>query len=322
MSVYKEPTADWQGFWQCIGDDEQEARLWSTGLHLADDDDPTWLYWGADRQFWILVLRNPTIEHLCLGQSLCTISPLVSEEFVYHVLATLPRLKCLDSQFMKLDLQTVLECTSTTHSSNSNRSLFYYDNNPRSVHLDRDFAHLTSLALRGGFVKPTDILMLLKRLVDLNQLTVGKINLDDGTQQLFVDTDDNYEERTRKFPLSGLHLVDFSGFTDGFMAVREAITKQLIPRLPFLTELSAEVLTPEMARALASQCRQFRSFRINCNNEVIDRKVALDTDLNVVNILLESCPNLTTVDAIQYRIDAKSLLKHPWVCEETLETFR
>ncbi|KAK3808882.1 MAG: hypothetical protein J3R72DRAFT_499264 [Linnemannia gamsii] len=323
MNIYEEPTADWQGFWQCIDDDEQEARLWSTGLRLADDDVPTWLYWAAARRFWILVLRNPTIEYLRLSRILCTISPLVSEKFVYHVLATLPRLKCLDSHFMALDLQTVLECTSTTHSGNSNRGLFYHDNKPRSLRLDRDFAHMTSLAVRGGFVKPTDILMLLKRLVNLNQLTVGKINLDDGTQQLFVDTDDNYEERTRKFPLSGLHLVDFSEVTDGFMAVREAITKRLIPRLPFLTEISDEVLMPEMVRALASQCRQLRSFRKNCNHDGIYREAdALDTKLNVVNILLESCPNLTTIDAIQHRIDANYLLKHPWVCEGTLETFR
>ncbi|KAG0366867.1 hypothetical protein BGX24_003507 [Mortierella sp. AD032] len=136
--------------------------------------------------------------------------------------------------------------------------------------------------------------MLLKRLVDLNQLAVGKINLDDGMQQLFVDMDDNYEERTGKFPLSGLHLVDFSGVTDGFMAVRKAITKQLIPRLPFLAELSDEVLMPEMVRALASQCRQLRSFRKNCNHEGIYCEAdALDTNLNVVNILLESCPDLS-----------------------------
>ncbi|KAK3808891.1 MAG: hypothetical protein J3R72DRAFT_428345 [Linnemannia gamsii] len=271
----REPTADWQGFWQCIDDDEQEARLWSTGLHLADDDVPTWLYWAAARRFWILVLRNPTIEYLRLSRSLCTISPLVSEEFVYHVLATLPRLKCLDSHFMALDLQTVLECTSTTHSGNSNRGLFYHDNKPRSLRLDRDFAHMTSLAVRGGFVKPTDILMLLKRLVNLNQLTVGKINLDDGTQQLFVDTDDNYEERTRKFPLSGLHLVDFSEVTDGFMAVREAITKRLIPRLPFLTEISDEVLMPEMIvmdRMTPDDCRAMSLEQGDSNRSIAEEK--------------------------------------------------
>ncbi|KAG0248910.1 hypothetical protein BGZ95_007791, partial [Linnemannia exigua] len=327
INTYKEPTADWQGFWQCIDDDEEEARLWSTSLHRAEGGDPTWLYWGVALRFWILVLRNPTIEHFCLGRSLHTFSPFVSQGFVYHVLTTLSRLKCLDNQFMALDLQTVLDCTSTTHSDGSNnRSLFYHVGQPTNLHLDKDFTHITSLAVRGAIVKPTDILMFLKRLVNLDQLTVGLIRQGDDMQHLFVDTDDNYEERSRKFPLSGLHLVDFSGRTNEFMAIREAIAIQLIPRLPSLTELSAEVLMPEMARVLASQCKQFRSFRQNSNFEGIAREggqyLHVNTDLNAVSILLESCPNLTTIDAIEHRIDANYLLEHPWVCEETLETFR
>ncbi|KAF9118664.1 hypothetical protein BGW39_000966 [Mortierella sp. 14UC] len=322
MNNYADPTADWQGFWQCVNDDEKEARLWAVNSHLAYDD-PAWLYWGVARRFWVLVLRNPTIEHFCLGRSLMTFSPLVSQEFVYHVLKTLPRLKFIDNQFMELDFQIVLERTSTTHGGSSNRSLFYHNSVPGHLQLDKDFAHLTSLVIRGISVKSMDILMFLKRLVNLNQLTVWRINSDGDSRPPFLDTDDNYEERSRKFPLTGLHLVDLERTSANFMLISEAIAQQLIPRLPFLTELNAEVLTQEMARALASHCRQFQSFRQKSNRKCIHQEDGdgIKTELNVVGILLESCPNLTTIDAIQCRIDAAHLLEHPWVCEETLETF-
>ncbi|KAG0253450.1 hypothetical protein BGZ95_006318, partial [Linnemannia exigua] len=99
---------------------------------------------------------------------------------------------------------------------------------------------------------------------------------------------------------------------------------RLIPRLPALTELTMEMMTPEIAKALVNHCGQFRAFRYGGRDENISRDTmaSVDYDLNIISILLESCPNLTTIDAIQHSIDANYLLEHPWVCEETLETFR
>ena len=92
--------------------------------------------------------------------------------------------------------------------------------------------------------------------------------------------------------------------------------------MPLLTQLATEVLTPEMARALAIHCKQFRVFRQGGDDECINENHTVKTELNVVSTLLESCPNLTTIDAIQHRIDATYLAEHPWACEATLETFR
>ncbi|KAF9117014.1 hypothetical protein BGX30_005742 [Mortierella sp. GBA39] len=316
------PTADWPGFWRRIDDEDEEARLWSTNPPRLLDEDPLWLNWGIVQRFWILVLRNPTLEHLSLGRSLKPLAPFISLELVYYTLATLPRLKTLDNRFMELDLQTILEHTSTTHTG-GNRNLFYHMESDcgSALRLEKDFAHLTTLAIRGS-VESSYVLMFLKRLVNLDQLFLGRINLGDKGQSLFVDTDDNYEDRSRPFALSGLHLVQVGGLTAEYKPIHEAMATHLIPRLPLLTQLVTEVLTPEMGKALASHCKQFRVFRQSGDNECINEDHTVKTELNVVSILLESCPNLTTIDTIQHRIDATYLAEHPWACEGTLETFR
>ncbi|KAF8928381.1 hypothetical protein BGZ47_001680 [Haplosporangium gracile] len=319
---YTGPTADWPEFWRRIHEEDEEARLWSTNPPHLSDEDPIWINTGIAQRFWILVLRSPMIEHLSLSRGLKTLAPSISQAFVHNVLAKLPRLKTLDTRVMELDLQTVLKHTSTIRSGGS-RNLFYHMDSGcgSNLRLEKDFAHLTSLAIKGS-VESTHILMFLKRLVNLDQLFLGRINLSDEGQPLFVDTDDNYEERSRHFALSGLHLIQFGGLTTEYKPIHEAMAIYLIPRLPLLTQLATKVLTPEMARAVASHCKQFQLFRQGGDNECINEDYTVETDLNVVSILLEACPNLTTIDAIQHRIDATYLAEHPWVCEGTLETFR
>ncbi|KAF9326502.1 hypothetical protein BGZ91_001908 [Linnemannia elongata] len=319
---YTGPTADWPGFWRRIADEDDEARFWSTNSPYLLDEDPLWLNWGIVQRFWILVLRNPMLEHLSLGQGLKTLVPFTSQGLVYYILGTLSRLKTLDNRFMGLDLQKVLEHTSNIHSGR-NRNLFYFmDSGCGSVlRLEKDFAHLTTLAIKGS-VESSYVLMFLKRLANLDQLFLGRITLSDEGQSLFVDTDDSYEDKSRLFALSGLHLFLVGGPTAEYKPIHEALATHLIPRLPLLTQLTAEVLTPKMARALATHCKQFRVFRQGGDDECINENLTVKTELNVVSILLESCPNLTTIDAIQHRIDATYLAEHPWACEATLETFR
>ncbi|KAK3833311.1 MAG: hypothetical protein JOS17DRAFT_740122 [Linnemannia elongata] len=319
---YTGPTADWPGFWRRIDYEDEEARLWSMNPPHLLDENPLWINWGIIQRFWILVLRSPTLEHLSLGRGLKTLAPIISQGFVYYTLATLSRLKTLDNRFMELDLQTVLEHTSISHCG-GNRNLFYHMDSGcvSALRLEKDFAHLTTLAIKGS-VGSSYVLMFLKRLVNLDQLFLGRINLSDEGQALFIDTDDNYEDRSRPFALSGLHLIHFGGLTAEYKPIHEAMATHLIPRLPLLTQLATEVLTPEMARALAIYCKQFRVFRQGGNDECINEDHTVKTELNVVSILLESCPNLTIIDAIQHRIDATYLAEHPWACEATLETFR
>ncbi|KAG0306189.1 hypothetical protein BGZ97_000840 [Linnemannia gamsii] len=289
---YTGPTADWQGFWRNIGDEEEEARL------------------------------CPTIEHLCLGRGLKTLTPCVTPAFVYYALATLPRLKTLNNRFMELDLQRVLEHTSAIHSG-GNRNVFYHMDSGcgSNLQLDKDFAHLTTLAIKRS-VESFHVLVFLKRLINLDQLFLGQIKWSDRAQPPFADMDDSYGERSRSFTLTGLHLTQFGGLTPEYRQIQEAMAIYLIPRLPSLTELSIDVLIPEVARALASHCKQFRVFRQGGDDESLNEYCTVKTDLNVVSVLLESCPNLRILDAIQHRIDATYLAGHPWACEATLETFR
>ncbi|KAG0257689.1 hypothetical protein BGZ95_005155, partial [Linnemannia exigua] len=146
---HTEHAADCLWLWRRADVEEEEARQWSKNPHLMDEY-PAWLYWGFARRIWILVLRCSTIEHLCLGKRLRTITPSVSPEFVCAILANLPRLKTLDNRFAAIDLQMLLECTSTTRSGNCSTKLFYHsDILMVRLRLDKDFSHLTSLAIRG-----------------------------------------------------------------------------------------------------------------------------------------------------------------------------
>ncbi|KAG0285294.1 hypothetical protein BGZ96_010427 [Linnemannia gamsii] len=319
---YTGAKADWQGFWRTIDDEDEEARLQSSNPSQLSDGDPIWLNWGLTRRFWILVLRNPTIEHLLLGRGLKTLVPFVTPVFVCYALATLPRLKTLSNRFMELDFQTVLEHTSAIPSG-GNRNMFYHMDNGcgSNLQLDKNFPHLTTLAIKRS-LESSHVLMFLKRLVNLDQLFLGQISWSDRGQPPFADIDDNYEERSHSFTLTGLHLAQSGGLLAEYKPVQAAMAIHLIPRLPFLTELTTEVLIPEVAKALASHCKQLRIFRQGGDDECIGKDYQVKSDVNVVGVLLESCPNLTIIDTIQHRIDATYLAEHPWVCEATLETFR
>ncbi|KAF9093349.1 hypothetical protein BGX23_003421 [Mortierella sp. AD031] len=314
--------ADWPVFWKHVEDEENRLDRFKQESKLKE---PGWIDWNTSERFWILVLRNPLIEHLRLGRGLKTMHELVSPLLVYNVLASLPRLKSLDSRYLDLNLQTVLERTSTTHNGNvSNGIRFYHSHSGREsqLQLDRTFSYITFLSVET-LIKSSSILMLLKRLPNLDQLCLNRItSSDDDGQSLFMDMDDNHEERTRPFVLSGLHLAFFAGLGDGFKPVHEAMARHLIPRMPSLTELTTEVLIPEMAKTVGEHCKQFRAYRQGNQIESINEDYTIDTELNAVSILLESCSNLETLNAIQHRITANYLLEHPWVCEKTLKTFR
>lgn len=120
--------------------------------------------------------------------------------------------------------------------------------------------------------------------------------------------------------LRGLHLLDeFDEFDNDAIA---DIAYDILPNLPFLTELTIDAVYPSLGSALATHCQQLEVFRCSENIDSIHRdRISERAGVNAMSDLLESCPRLRVFDAITHDIISSRIIRNPWVCKD-LEVLR
>ncbi|KAG0318400.1 hypothetical protein BGZ97_003844 [Linnemannia gamsii] len=270
----------------------------------------TALYWSQQdwitfQRFWMLVHNNRmTLQRLRLDSSIGRMKG-VPEEF-YDILASCPNLRYLENNYLPLDLQHLL------------------DSVPQLVHLvdqctflnkgvlSRPMPHLRILKLMGQ-LSTNSLFHLLKYLPNLDQLFIGWEFVD------FSVPPGSILENT-KSRLQELHFISPS-----IESADDYIATALLPWLPNLKSLTLSCLGPCVASAVPLHCPSFESFNQLVLTPSIHPSYHMKTAHNTIAILLESCPNLKSVDAIQHVLHTDYLLSsttQKWSCTETLETLR
>ncbi|KAF9107260.1 hypothetical protein BGX29_006779 [Mortierella sp. GBA35] len=258
--------------------------------------------WISFQRFWMLVYNNSsTLQRLRLDCSIGRMKSLPEE--LFDLLASCRRLTHLENNYQPMDLQRLLDrMPGLLHYSDS------YSLLDMGV-LERTMPQLRSLTLWGQL--PTrSIFLFLKHLPNLEQLTVG------WKFVYFLENPGSILDYTPS-RLRGLHFRDHSIET-----ADDYIATSILPWLPNLVELTLSHLGPLTAAALPVHCRQFETFRQYILSDSIHPSYQMKTKTNVLGLLLEKCPNLKTIDAIQHILEVEYLSTSPaWICQ-SLENFR
>ncbi|KAF9123121.1 hypothetical protein BGW39_009247 [Mortierella sp. 14UC] len=272
----------------------------------------TSLYWSQQnwitfQRFWMLVHNNrETLQRLRLDVSIGRMNAL-TEEF-YDMLASCPKLTRLENSYQPLDFQHLLDRMPQLHHFVDHCTLLN-----RGV-LERSMPQIRTMRLEGHL--PTrSFFLLLKHLPNLDQFYIGWkfTNYSEKPGPIIGET------RCR---LRGLHVTSNSvehADADNFIAA------SILPCLPNLRELTLSHLGPSTAAAIPVHCRQFESFTQLVLSSSIHPLYHMKTIYNTIAILLENCPNLKTINAIQHILHVDYFTNTscpPWICATSLETLR
>ncbi|KAK3818211.1 MAG: hypothetical protein JOS17DRAFT_757368 [Linnemannia elongata] len=262
------------------------------------------LDWVTFQRFWILVYNNrATLQRLRLDSSIGRMKDL-TEEF-YDMLASCPRLTYLENCYQPLDLEHLLDRMPQLHHLVDHCAFL------NRGALSKPMPQLQTIYVKGR-LSSYSLFLLLKHLPNLDQLYIGW-NFSDFFERpgpIMGDT---------KSRLTGLHFLNYSSIT-----ADEYIATSMLPWLPNLKEITLSHLGPCTATAIPVHCRSFESFKQLLISSSIHPNYHMNTTDNTIAILLESCPNLKSIDAIQHVLQTDYLLSSPppWSCTKTLEHFR
>ncbi|KAK3848534.1 MAG: hypothetical protein J3R72DRAFT_484751 [Linnemannia gamsii] len=301
----------------CVGSDEVGELLSKAILSPVFEgvimppfkQDVEWISrrWIFTQRFWLLVLQNPQLEGLRFGHKAQIMFLKLQDAFIGRTLASLPKLTRLDNHLYSkvLSFSTVLEHLPQVQHYAS------YIHHPVVPVFDRTFPQLQTFR-SSATLYLREFFSLLSLLPNLEQLWIRSL-YGETAQSMGIITN------TATSRLLGLH------FTDASKAVAKQMEPLLadvvLPRVPRLTSLSLRALYPSTVAALARHCPRLQSFQQIYARDSIHAINSFHFEVNVVGTLLRQCPNLTTLDAINYSIEADYLLAEPWVCRD-LQTFR
>ncbi|KAF9296666.1 hypothetical protein BGZ88_012127 [Linnemannia elongata] len=260
--------------------------------------------WVTFQRFWMLVYNNrATLQRLRLDASIGQMKDL-TEEF-YDMLASCPRLTYLVNNYQPLDLEHLLDRMPQLHHLVDH---FTFLNGGA---LSKPMPQLKTLHLKGK-LSPRSLFLLLKHLHNLDQLYIGWnfVDFSERPGPIMGDT---------KSRLTGLHFMTHSSKT-----ADEYIATSILPWLPNLKELTLSHLGLSTASAIPVHCRSFESLKQLVTSSSIHPNYHMKTTDNSIAILLEFCPNLKSIDAIQHILQTDYLLSSlpSWPCAKTLEHFR
>ncbi|KAK3841591.1 MAG: hypothetical protein J3R72DRAFT_153657 [Linnemannia gamsii] len=263
--------------------------------------------WITFQRFWMLVYNNrQTLQRLRLHMSIGQMHALT--EGFYDILASCPNLTRLENKYQPLDLQRLLDKMPQLHHLDDH---FTFLN--RGV-LERSMPQIRTMRLEGHL--PTrSFFLLLKYLPNLDQLFIGW-NFTD-----FSERPGPILEETR-VNLRGLHI---TSKTVEYASADSFIAASVLPWLPNLRELTLSHLGPSTAAAIPIHCRQFESFTEVLLSSSIHPHYQMRTTHNTIAVLLENCPNLKTINAIQHilHVDYLTNMTCPtWISANSLETLR
>ncbi|KAF9924579.1 hypothetical protein FBU30_005497 [Linnemannia zychae] len=152
--------------------------------------------------------------------------------------------------------------------------------------------------------------MLFWRCPKLNCLSLESLDTTISQQELSSILEEHYPT----FQLQEIRFMDPRERLINTLAVRF-----LLKPLAHLRHITLYRLHEYIVNTLVTCCENLESFR-QINDELTYNPL-LDTD-NTLLYLLQGCPKLRVIDAIQHRIDAQALVESPpWVCHN-LEVFR
>ncbi|KAF9541530.1 hypothetical protein EC957_002966 [Mortierella hygrophila] len=260
--------------------------------------------WITFQRFWMLVYNNrSTLQRLRLDTSIGRMKDL-TEEF-YDILASCPRLTYLENYYQPLDLEHLLDRMPQLHHFVDHFALL------NRGALSKPMPQLQTLHLNGK-LSTHSLFLLLKHLPNLDQLYIGWnfVDFSERPGPIMGDT---------KSRLTGLHfLLDSSKTADEYIAT------SILPWLPNLRELTLSHLGPCTASAIPVHCQSFESFKQLVTSSSIHPSYHMGTIDNTISILLESCPNLKSIDAIQHILQANYFISYlpTWPCVKTLEHLR
>ncbi|KAF9904985.1 hypothetical protein EC991_002167 [Linnemannia zychae] len=276
------------------------------------------LFMGSQR-LCLMLMNNPDLETVELGAYVNVVANFFSEDFVIGLLASLPKLKRLNNHSIRYDLQALLErLPGLQHYCRRQNARNYPYNTLDHVGLNKPFPGLRTLSLLGrGQIRAVSVLDLLLFLPNLEQLTVASF-----LPEPRHSSDMDWLFRNLKHPrLQGFHIT----YPDhhSTRGLDETIAS-LLSCMPFLTTITLRSLMPEIAAALAEQCKYLESMTVldsvyspSPTSVGVRTNVAPD---NFPVLLLQGCPKLKHFFATKHTIHVEKFLERPIVCHE-LETF-
>ncbi|KAF9545150.1 hypothetical protein EC957_011220 [Mortierella hygrophila] len=270
--------------------------------------------WVLIQKFWLLVFRVPGLrsfkffvpEH---RELLKVITP---QFFRGPLAAQFRTLTSVQLDFEQLDLLDFLETLPNL------QHLYTGYDSIKDGTLKKVYPRLRTLVI-DQTLSGTTFYNLLKHLPGLEHFGVGSV-LKILEHENCYGYNNNNENDGIPVQLRGLHLLDeFDEFDYDTMA---DIAYDILPGLPFLTELTIDAVYPSLGFVLVTYCRQLEVFRCSENIDSIHCDgINERRGINVMSDLLESCPRLRVFDAITHEIIPNRIIRNPWVCKN-LEVFR
>jgi len=281
------------------------------GIHPADSDGVRLeLDWMLLQDCWRLVAANPGHQRLRLERVPAFQEREASRKFIHGVLATLKDLRelsmpnLMDSvDFWSLDKLAPMVVSLVVYGVSAE---WMSDNDPQLTPLilspEKTIRRLKTLILATmGHVEPASVLLFLKRLPDLESLSLSLHCHLAGDVASVIGT-----SLAQTPPVIGLKRLYFTGTTDR--------PTSILPHLPNLTELNIHGMTTEIAAVLIMHCK-----KIEVVSQIHDPWFIGDVDAgrppsDGIHKLLVHLPALKSLNMIASYIHVDDLVQWPWAC--------
>ncbi|KAF9150393.1 hypothetical protein BG015_007812 [Linnemannia schmuckeri] len=292
--------------------------------------------WESNQRFWLLVRQNRQgIRSLSMSWSIMGSCRIVDHNFLYHTLGEMKQLKVLRNDMVLLGLNRLmrsvpmLEKYSTwSHLIGSGWTLVDDD-----LSIGRQSMSLKVLEIWGP-MGSDKVGELLRRFAHLDRLSLGRLVpsntetttatgtrlLTDGEGASGEGESAGVEQNRHKSRLKELeiNLPRLSGSTVNVLL-------DVLRLVPYLTTLSIKELDMETATAIGRGCEFLETFSlwIKVEPNPANQEQLGATELNALNVILQSCSRLKWADASRCMIAADDLLDNQpaWVCQ-SLELLR
>jgi hypothetical protein len=257
--------------------------------------------------FWTLLhLNSSTLQSIRLDMSLSYLYAPRSFDPLDKILSGLLNLVELSNTLYPMDVNLILQQLPSLRSING---AFKLDTSSISFNNIRYFEAtmpLNPLTFRQCLAKfPNLDCLCLERLLPLPHPTTHN-----QQQQQQIVVQDNYHSIS--YQLQELR------FTKSDYSPTLETLQQVLFWLPHLRHITLTTLYKSTADMLVAYCKELESFRLLEDKGFYHATSSFDASL----VLLQGCPKLKVLDAVQHQIRAETLLASPpWVCDR-LETLR
>jgi hypothetical protein len=262
-------------------------------------------YWNLVQHIWLLVRQNAGLRQLTLCKDISEMA-IISTDFIHDTLSGLHNLEILGYSPLKLDLDRYLSMLPKL------RSFFTNVGHVKCQDLQRPYSQLLSLSMHlTTMVSPT-LFALLKNLPGLVSLRIAGFDgygwSENQVQNFLEETPINLQE----LYFGNYRRTDYHD---------HEIATLLIPTLTRLTSIVVLRVNSETAKAVGLYCKHLKVFRQSMDETSLHPVSGNQAAPNVLCGIIESCPDLEELDAINHRFEAQRLLECQWASSK-LSVFR